>query len=297
MATGATPGCYGDATTIPTFCVDAQGRITVITNTPAGFIKTNNPSAFNAYIWPNADGSTATTLQTDGAGNLYWGSNGVTSVNVSGGTTGLTFAGGPITSSGTITMSGVLGTANGGTGVTTGVVTSVVAGAGISVSSSTGAVTISNSGVLSVDGGTTGLTPVLATTGAVSLGGVLGVASGGTGQVTAAAALTALLPSQVGNANKVLTTDGTNASWGPVPVGFVQYDDISSSFDGIVTTGSLTVGGVPTPPSPVSNIMVFLGGVAQIPGAANSYTVAGSTITFSTPPAPGTFFYAVTVSV
>jgi len=39
----------------------------------------------------------------------------VTSVDVSGGTTGLTFTGGPVTSSGTITMAGTLAVANGGT--------------------------------------------------------------------------------------------------------------------------------------------------------------------------------------
>lgn len=43
----------------------------------------------------------------------------VTSVNVSGGTTGLTTSGGPITQSGTITLDGTLGIANGGTGRTT----------------------------------------------------------------------------------------------------------------------------------------------------------------------------------
>jgi len=43
----------------------------------------------------------------------------VTSVNVSGGTTGLTFSGGPITSSGTITMAGTLDVDNGGTGTST----------------------------------------------------------------------------------------------------------------------------------------------------------------------------------
>jgi microcystin-dependent protein len=43
----------------------------------------------------------------------------VTSVNVSGGTTGLTFSGGPITTSGTITMAGTLDADNGGTGQTT----------------------------------------------------------------------------------------------------------------------------------------------------------------------------------
>ena len=43
----------------------------------------------------------------------------VTSVAVSGGTTGLTTSGGPITSSGTITLAGTLAAANGGTGTTT----------------------------------------------------------------------------------------------------------------------------------------------------------------------------------
>lgn len=43
----------------------------------------------------------------------------VTSVDVSGGTTGLSFSGGPVTSSGTITLAGTLAVANGGTGVTT----------------------------------------------------------------------------------------------------------------------------------------------------------------------------------
>jgi hypothetical protein len=44
---------------------------------------------------------------------------GVTSINVSGGATGLTTSGGPVTSSGTITLAGVLNVANGGTGATT----------------------------------------------------------------------------------------------------------------------------------------------------------------------------------
>lgn len=43
----------------------------------------------------------------------------VTSVQASGGTTGLTFSGGPITTSGTLTLGGTLAIANGGTGATT----------------------------------------------------------------------------------------------------------------------------------------------------------------------------------
>jgi hypothetical protein len=47
------------------------------------------------------------------------GSGTVTSVDVSGGTTGLTTSGGPITTSGTITLAGILNIANGGTGAST----------------------------------------------------------------------------------------------------------------------------------------------------------------------------------
>lgn len=52
-----------------------------------------------------------------------------------------------------------------------------------------------------------------------SVGGVTPITSGGTGQITAAAALAALLPSQAGNAGKGLTTNGTVASWGTVAGG------------------------------------------------------------------------------
>lgn len=47
------------------------------------------------------------------------GSGTVTSVDVSGGTTGLTTTGGPVTTSGTISLGGTLNVANGGTGATT----------------------------------------------------------------------------------------------------------------------------------------------------------------------------------
>lgn len=52
----------------------------------------------------------------------------VTSINVSGGTTGLTTSGGPVTTSGTITIAGTLAATNGGTGLTslgTGVATAL----------------------------------------------------------------------------------------------------------------------------------------------------------------------------
>ena len=56
------------------------------------------------------------TIATGGGGG--GGSGTVTSVEVSGGTTGLSTSGGPITTSGTITIGGTLVVANGGTGAT-----------------------------------------------------------------------------------------------------------------------------------------------------------------------------------
>lgn len=59
--------------------------------------------------------NSTTYLRGDG----IWSSiSAVTSVDVSGGSTGLSFSGGPVTSSGTITMAGTLAVANGGTGAT-----------------------------------------------------------------------------------------------------------------------------------------------------------------------------------
>jgi hypothetical protein len=51
----------------------------------------------------------------------------------------------------------------------------------------------------------------------VTLANALPIASGGTGQTTAGAAINALLPSQSGNSGRFLTTNGTNPSWANVP--------------------------------------------------------------------------------
>jgi hypothetical protein len=51
----------------------------------------------------------------------------------------------------------------------------------------------------------------------VTLANALPIASGGTGQTTAGAAINALLPSQSGNSGRFLTTNGTSPSWANVP--------------------------------------------------------------------------------
>ena len=95
----------------------------------------------------------------------------VTSVDASGGTTGMTFTGGPITASGTLTLGGTLGVANGGTGLTatptngqlaigngTGyTLAALTAGTGVSVTNAAGSITIDNTApdqVVSLTAGT-----------------------------------------------------------------------------------------------------------------------------------------------
>ena len=163
----------------------------------------------------------------------------VTSVDVSGGATGLTTSGGPVTDSGVITLSGTLSALHGGTGANTyitgdmlyasdtdtlskrsigaeGQVLTVVGGVPIwSTVSGTGSVTS-----VDVSGGTTGLTATggpVTSSGIITLGGTLATSNGGTG-------LTAFAANQVFYAGSTSTMD----------------QSANFTFDG---TSLLTVGG------------------------------------------------------
>jgi hypothetical protein len=158
----------------------------------------------------------------------------VTSVGVSGGLTGLTTSGGPITSSGDITLGGTLNALSGGTGQTAytdgqlligrtsdGALakSTLSAGTGISITNGSGTVSIAatnNGTVTSVDvsGGTTGLTtsggPVTSS-GTITLGGTLAVANGGTGTTNGSITGTTVLTFTAGGSdqNIQLTPSGT----------------------------------------------------------------------------------------
>jgi hypothetical protein len=100
-------------------------------------------------------------------------------------------------------------------------------------------------------------------------------------------------PSADGSPNQQLTTDGSgNLSWNVSATPSLQVLQLDRPFDGSVSY-TLYESGTTTPftPVPSTNIVVFLGGVPQIPNAA--YTVAGATITFTEAPLAGTTFYAI----
>jgi hypothetical protein len=104
-----------------TWSIGISGTAATATNVAGG--------AANQVVYNTGAGTTAfiaaptvanTYLEWSGSA-FQWSANplgSVTSVDVSGGTTGLTTSGGPITTSGTITIAGTLAVANGGTGAT-----------------------------------------------------------------------------------------------------------------------------------------------------------------------------------
>ena len=77
----------------------------------------------------------------------------------------------------------------------------------------------------------------------------------------------------------------------PLPGQNREVDDISSSFNGSTTAFTLQVSGVNVSPETANNILVNIGGVIQNPGT--DYTIAASTITFTTAPAAGLSFFAI----
>lgn len=141
-------------------------------------VSATDPGADRIMFWDDSAGAlayltvgsglslTGTTLESTASGGT------VTSVALSGGTTGLSVSGSPITTSGTMTLSGTLAVANGGTGSTT--------AAGARTALGLGTIATQASSAVSITGGAiSGITD-------------LAVADGGTGASTAANARTNL---------------------------------------------------------------------------------------------------------
>ena len=141
----------------------------------------------------------------------------VTSVDVSGGTTGLTTSGGPVTNSGTITLAGTLGVANGGTGITsfgTGVATAF----GNAVNTTNGLVT---------QGGTLTANNIL-------LGGGSGTAISSSGLLATSAAVTSgTYIKAIGYADTVVALGNTGSA--------INLDVVSGGVFTATLTGNATI--------------------------------------------------------
>ena len=77
----------------------------------------------------------------------------------------------------------------------------------------------------------------------------------------------------------------------PLPGQNREVDDISSGFNGNATAFTLQVSSVNVSPESANNILISLGGIIQNPGT--DYTIAASTITFTTAPAAGLGFFGL----
>ena len=217
----------------------------------------------------------------------------VTSVAASGGTTGLTFTGSPITTSGTLTLGGTLAVANGGTGQTsytdgqllignttgnTLTKATLIAGTNISITNGSGSITISSTAgtgtVTSVSvvsaNGFAGTVATATTTPAITLStSVTGLIKGnGTALSAAVAATDYVAPSAYASANGL--TMSTSRLLGRTTASTGAAEEIS-------VAGGLTLsGGVLTGTS---------GTVTSVTGTSPVVSSGGSTPTISMPAA------------
>lgn len=82
----------------------------------------------------------------------------------------------------------------------------------------------------------------------------------------------------------------------PANIGNYQIvDDISSSFNGSLTSFALASGGITITPAKSGQLLVGVNGVIQQPDdtGTNGFKVSGSNVVFSSPPASGDSFWAV----
>ena len=216
----------------------------------------------------------------------------VTSIDVSGGSTGLTFSGGPVTAAGTITMSGVLDVASGGTGIIS--LTGYVKGNGVAPFSASPTIpttdlagTISNAqlanSAITINGNTVslgGTTTITAnTTNALTIGtGLVGTSFNGSSAVTITIDSTvATLTGSQTFTNK--TISGSNNTLSNIGNSSLTNSTI------VLGTSTIALGGTELAPAGLTSVTVTQDPVSAFQLATKQYvdSIATSGITYHTP--------------
>jgi hypothetical protein len=264
-----------DATTLPNGALftfnnnQSSGAITVVNNSNTTVATIQSGGFVTIVLTNNSIAAGSWDRHDQGPSNVSWSTN---TFDYPGSITSATWNGSVIA----INRGGTNGTATPtagavayGTGTAYAFTTAGSSGQ-VLTSAGTGTPTwtsLSSIGVTTFSAGTTGLTPSTATSGAVTLAGTLAITNGGTGQTTANAAFNALVPSQVGNGGKFLTTDGTNTSWATNPLGTVTSVDVSGGTTGLTTSGS---------PITTSGTITLAGTLGIANGGTGATTAAGA---------------------
>jgi hypothetical protein len=199
--------------------------------TAAGTISIGYAAGYQGYS--SAEATKLSGIATGATANVGT----VTSVALSGGATGLSASGGPITGSGTLTLAGTLALANGGTGATTAAAARTALGLGTIATQTASAVTI-------IGGSITNISALQAS--------------------SASGAMTVLIDAPAGQSAGHYLRSGTSARWllrkgGGTEAGgnvgsdllIERFDDSGAAIASAISveraTGTVTLGGITRP--------------------------------------------------
>ena len=254
--------------TVPSGATGAQGP-----QGPAGTPGQGVPTGGNTgQVLTKASGTNYDTTWT------YAGAGTVVSVDASGGTTGMSFTGGPITGSGTLVLTGTLGVANGGTGAT--ILNGYLIGNGTAPITSSATIptsalsgTINNAQLANSSVTYNGVTVALGASGtitaanpnALTIGtGLSGTSYDGSAPVTIALANTAVTAGSYGSASSVGTFT-VNAQGQLTLAGSTAIAIANTQVSGLGTMSTQNANAVAITGGTISGVALTLGSLDNTP--------------------------------